>query len=118
MKSHEEGLIFVWVFYARLIRQAYLEIAMIYSHSSENAPSDPVASDLPPLSEREDSMSMMDDASSVMSGITIHSSIKSGTKAKKKVLPACLLTTSRQTGCSIFTLMVLIEGKSSSVRNN
>lgn len=73
-----------------LIRQAYLELAMLYLYTSENEHSVPChvpdnADLLAPLSEREGSMSIVDDASSVSSAVTGYSSKGSTSKAKRKV---------------------------------
>ncbi|XP_067928992.1 cilia- and flagella-associated protein 54-like [Watersipora subatra] len=64
-----------------LIRQAYLEIAMIYLHTSEHAHVVSSTQDLlnsdNPTSEREDSFSIADDNLSLSSATTVQSSSKS-----------------------------------------
>ena len=82
-----------------LIRQAYLEIAMIYLHSSEHAHAQPInlqasltadhmSADTGAMSEREDTISVMDDSSSIASGFTAQSSSKSS-RTKRKVQKLC-----------------------------
>ena len=79
----------------RLMRQAYLEIAMVYLHSSEHAHAGTTQTHdqqsittegAPPTLEREDSMSFIDDAASVASGFTVQSAAtRSSIKSKRKV---------------------------------
>ena len=59
---------------------------MIYIHSSEHAHTNvvPPTTEQESLGEREDSISVMDDSSSVASALTVQSSSKS-VRAKRKV---------------------------------